>query len=98
MWLSFVSLGLMRRLLATVLLGTLLSGCSPAIVLNLHNATGEAINITRDRFLKDATTIAPDTSGEFPIAYVPGEKIHLSTAKRSWTYSLHDIFPPRSFL
>lgn len=88
----------MRRLLLAIVFATFLSGCSPAIVLNLYNAAGDTINITRDRFPKDTTTIAAGTSGEFPIAYVPGERLHISTGKHSWTYSLHDIFPPRSFL
>ena len=84
----------MRSLL--IVAGLLLSGCVPADYLNLFNATGEEITVVMDKSQR-AITIAPGAAVDFSPIHLPGERIVIRTAKRSWHYSPDRLFAPPGF-
>jgi hypothetical protein len=84
----------MRALLA-IAVSVLLSGCTPAVYLNIYNATNSMLTIARAEF-RPVITIPPHASADLPLAYQRGERIIISGAHHSWTYSPPSLFPPQS--
>ena len=72
-----------------------LSGCSPAVYLNIYNATESTLTIAKAQF-RPTITIAPHASVDLPLSYQPGERIIISGPHHTWTYSPRSLFPPRS--
>jgi len=67
----------------------LLSGCTPGLVLNLYNATGDTLRITNPPF-RHVVTIPPNTAADIA---VPGDVV-VQSSGRSWTYSSGSMAPP----
>ena len=84
----------MRALLLLVV-GSLLSGCIPAVYIHLFNATGEQIIISKEKS-KEVVTIAPNASADFTTFYLPPERLVIRTPKHSWRYAFTDLRVPPS--
>ena len=72
----------------------LLAGCSPAVYLNLYNATDDALTIATSQFRP--ITIPPHAAADVPLAYQAGEHLVIRGSRHTWTYSPRLLFPPRS--
>ena len=87
-------LRLVRSMHARVLLLLLplvLAGCSPALVLNLYNATGETLTITNPPF-RQATTVPPYTAVDTDVI---GGGTLIRTSQHTWFYPHKaSSFPP----
>jgi hypothetical protein len=81
-----------------LLVGTLslLSSCTPAVYIDLFNATGDDIVITKDKS-KAVVTIPRNASPGFTTFYLPGEHLTSRTPKHSWQYSFPQFRVPPSF-
>jgi hypothetical protein len=82
----------MPRAVVCLVLLTLLSGCSPGLVLNLYNATGNTLTVTNPPF-REAVTILPDTSADVSI----GTDVLVCSSRHAWQYSQRLLIPPRHF-
>src|SRR5882724_2376455 len=82
----------MPRAVVCLVLLTLLSGCSPGLVLNLYNATGDTLTVTNPPFRK-AVTIPPNTSADVSI----GTDVLVRSSRHAWQYSQRLLIPPRHF-
>jgi hypothetical protein len=71
-------------------LAVMLSGCTPAVYIDLYNATGGETTLVKDR-LKQAITIARNTSADFSLFYLPGERLVIRTSRSLWRYSFQDF-------
>jgi hypothetical protein len=78
----------MRRATLLLLFALLLSGCTPGLVLNLYNATGQTLRITNPPFRR-VVTILPDTAADVAVS---GDVL-VQSSGRSWTYSPGSIAP-----
>jgi hypothetical protein len=79
----------MRHATLLVLFALLLSGCTPGLVLNLYNATGQTLRITNPQFRR-VLTIPPDTAADVAVS---GDVL-VQSSGRSWTYSPGSMAPP----
>jgi hypothetical protein len=73
----------------------LLGGCTPAVYLNLYNATEDALTVIKPH-LRRVITIEPYTTADVPLVYVPRERVMIHGDRHSWTYSPRSLFPPHS--
>jgi hypothetical protein len=73
------------------LLALLLSGCSPGLVLNLYNATEDALTVTNPGFHR-AVTIQPHTAADIHI----GNDVLVRNSHHNWLYSQTSALPPTS--
>ena len=83
------------RALFSIATCLLLSGCTPAVYLNIYNATDFTLTIAKAQF-RPIITIPPHASADLPLSYQPGERVVINSARRSWTYSPRSLFPPPS--
>jgi hypothetical protein len=79
----------MCRATLLLLFALFLSGCTPGLVFNLYNATGESLRITNPPFRR-VVTIPPDTAADVAVS---GDVLVRSGA-HSWRYSPGSIAPP----
>jgi hypothetical protein len=82
----------MARPVVYLLLLTLLSGCSPGLVLNLYNATGNILTVTNPPF-RHAVTIPQNTSADVSI----GTDVLVHSSHHVWHYSQRLLIPPQDF-
>jgi hypothetical protein len=83
------------RALLSIATCLLLSSCTPAVYLNVYNATDSILTIAKAQF-RPIVTIPPHASADLPLPYQPGERVVISSARRSWTYLPRSLFPPPS--
>ena len=81
----------MRARIVLVALVSLLSGCSPGLVLHLYNATSETLTVSYPPF-RMTDTIQPHTAADVGI----GGDVLISTPAHSWFYPASGAFPPKS--
>jgi len=81
----------MRRLLASYIAATMLSGCTPGLLLSLYNATGETVTVTNPRF-RHVVTISPNTAADVAVR---GDVV-VQNAGHNWRYSSGSLAPPSS--
>ena len=87
----------MRALLVAGAACLLLSGCTPAVYLNIYNATEEALTITKPQFRRVLTiTVAPHSAEDLPLSYQPGTQVVVRGSRHTWAYSPRSLFPPQS--
>ena len=87
----------MRALLIAATTSVLLSGCTPAVYLNVYNATEETLTITKQQFRHVLTIVIPPHSAEvLPLTYQPGTQVVVRGSRHGWTYSPRSLFPPQS--
>jgi hypothetical protein len=85
----------MRALPIVIALAMLLSGCSPAVYLNLYNATDDTLTIARAQF-RPIITVPPHSAADLPLGYQVGEHVVIHSSRHIWTYSPGLLFPPQS--
>ena len=83
----------MRPASVSLLFAMLLSGCSPGLVLNLYNSTGDTLTVTNPP-LRRVVTIPPNTAADVDIA---GD-VRIQSSRHSWSYSSASLRPPISIL
>ena len=73
----------------------LLSGCSPAVYLNLYNATDDTLTVTKAQF-RPVVTIPPRTAADVSLAYQAGERVVIRSSRHTWVYRPRLLSPPYS--
>ena len=76
-----------------------LCGCTPAVYIELYNATGQAITVATDSFPKPIA-LAPNASGQLPFIFAQGqhlERLFVRTSTSSWYYRFLSFHVPPSF-
>src|SRR5580765_350952 len=82
----------MMRAVVCLLLVALLSGCSPGLVLNLYNATGNTLTVTNPPF-RQTVTIPPNAAADIGI----GADVLIRSSRHTWHYSQALLIPPAHF-
>jgi hypothetical protein len=83
----------MRARSTSILLAMLLSGCSPGLVLNLYNATGNTLTVTNPPFRR-VIRIPPNTAADVGAI---GGGVLIRGSHYSWFYPRQkSAFPPTS--
>src|SRR4051812_5722640 len=82
----------MMRVVVCLLLATLLSGCSPGLVMNLYNATGDTLTVINTPF-RQTVTILPNTAADIGI----GTDVLIRSSRHTWHYSQALLIPPGHF-
>jgi hypothetical protein len=88
----------MKPLLLLVPLSLMLSGCTPAVYIEIYNGTGDVITVSTDSFPK-AIAVAPNISAKLPLIYSQGqhlERLFVRTSHASWFYYFKSFHIPES--
>ena len=87
----------MRALLLAGTTCLFLSGCTPAVYLNIYNATDYTLTITKPQFRRVLSiSIPPHSAEDLPLSYQPGTQVVIQGPRHTWTYSPRSLFPPQS--
>jgi hypothetical protein len=87
----------MRGLLVAGVTCLLLAGCTPAVYINIYNATEDTLTITKPQFRRVLTiTVPPHSAEDLPLNYQPGTQVVIRGSRHTWTYSPRSLFPPQS--
>jgi hypothetical protein len=85
------------RALLSIATCLLLSGCTPAVYLNIYNATDATLTVVKPQFRHTlAIIIPPHEAADLPLTYQPGTRVVIRDSRHTWTYSPRSLFPPHS--
>jgi len=85
----------LKSLAPILALCALLSGCTPAVYLNLYNATDDSLTVARAQF-RPIITIPPRTAADISLAYQAGERVLIRSSRHVWVYRPRLLSPPYS--